>query len=84
MPLNIRLAVWIVNLLCPRLGRHQPPPQAPDFVDDRPVTFCGFSVPVDPDLLTDDELSDGDLAEWAEYSARQHTSIHHLNRCLRK
>jgi hypothetical protein len=64
MPWNIRLALWITNILCPRIGAAQP-------------TRC-------PDFLEPDELRDDDLADWAEYSAHQPTTIHHLNRCLKK
>jgi hypothetical protein len=30
MPLNVRLMLWISQVLCPRLGKRQPPPQVDD------------------------------------------------------
>lgn len=38
MPLNIRLVLWISQVLCPRLGKRQPPPQVPDFIDDEDIS----------------------------------------------
>jgi hypothetical protein len=65
MPLNAAIAIWLVNLLCPELGKHNPEPhsQAPDFVED-------------VDYQT--------VHEWAEYAAKQPSTLHHLNRCLKK
>jgi hypothetical protein len=84
MNLRQRIALWIVHILCPRLGVDDPPQVCPDFVDDRPRTFMGVHIPVDPDLLEPCELHDDDLAEWAEYAARHQPTRHHLNRCLKK
>ena len=64
MSWNIRLALWITHLLCPRIGTAQPP-------------CC-------PDFLEPDELREDDTAHWTDYCARQPTTIHHLNRCLKK
>jgi hypothetical protein len=78
MPLNIRLALWISQVLCPRLGKRQPPPQVPDFVDDSPVTFMGYPVPVDKDLL------DEDISKWEEYISTRPNNIEHLHNCLKR
>jgi hypothetical protein len=38
LPFNICLALWISQVLCPRLGKRQPPPQVPDFIDDEDIS----------------------------------------------
>lgn len=78
MSWNIRLALWITHLLCPRIGAAQP-------------TRCPDKIEVNEDILWNrnlepDELGvcGDDLADWAEYVAHQQSTRHHLDRCLNK
>jgi hypothetical protein len=90
MPLNIRVALWLTHLLCPRIGTgapsHRPPKkpmpssaqssQAPDFIPDRDLAAAdrAFRRYNDEDYET--------VANWAAYCARQKSTYHHLERCL--
>jgi hypothetical protein len=89
MPLNIRVALWLTRLLCPKIGAHQRSPE-------KPAEPSVQSLPV-PDFIPDRDLAaanrafrrynDEDyeiVANWAEYCARQKSTTHFLERCLEK
>jgi len=84
LPLNIRLALWISHLLCPKIGAQDKAQQSsmnrsdPDFISARDIAAANGAFR---------RYSDEDYevaAEWAEYCARQTSTTHHLERCLDK
>jgi hypothetical protein len=91
MPLKIRVALWLTHLLCPRIGTgaHQRSPK-------KPAELSVQSLPV-PDFIPDRDLAAADrafrrysdedyevVANWAEHCARQTSTTHFLERCLKK
>ena len=81
MPLNVRIALWLVQIFCPRLGAQpQPKPQAPDFIPDCDLETIDRAFRRCESFEDDYEC----MAAWAEYCARQESTRHHLFRCLNK
>jgi hypothetical protein len=89
MPLNIRIALWLTHFLCPEIGARHPSPKkptlrsaprlkAPDFIPDRDLAAADRAFR----RYSDEEYEL--VAEWAEYAARQESTLHHLFRCLNK
>jgi hypothetical protein len=77
MPWNIRLALWITNILCPRIGAAQPT-RCPDKVEVDTRSF------LDTRTLEPDTFLDIDNDYWADYAARCESTRRFLDRCLSK
>jgi hypothetical protein len=79
MPWNIRLALWITNILCPRIGAKK---DSRGISADTAEAF-GISPDFVPDLEPDTFL-DIDNDYWADYAARCESTRRFLDRCLSK
>jgi hypothetical protein len=86
MPLNIRVALWLTHILCPRIGAAKSPtpaspmpsPLVPDFISDRDLAAADRAFR----HLDDEEYEI--VASWAEFCAQQPSTYSHLERCLNK
>jgi hypothetical protein len=67
MKWNHRLAIWLTDLLCPKLGRAKRRVER----SQESVRTWGFDC---PDFLEPDELREDDWSQWAEYISKPHVT----------